>query len=1054
MKSPKIFLQISLIALIISILLVSSSGAIELMSSDNQSTNMKEKYGLLGGTDIEIEGYGTQYKIYLSPDGNVISFLDGEFVDKIVVINKEGKPSWEYEIINMTYGSMADIDKLFSISSNHSFMAAITNSNVYFFNNEKGFLWKYETGLKTNVYESYREVMVSSDGSYILASFNDPKLPMKIIYYFNKEGELLWKYETNKTIPKIMISSDGSYIATVFSSLKIKNKYEVSLFDKEGKLLWNIPWTPSALNISANKTQIKKLAISSDGSYIVTTYQKGEDISNGSEINLLNNVGQLLWKKEIPYEIKDVAVSVDGSTVVYGDIYNEELRQDTYTVYFINREGNIIRRFENDMNSFSISNDGSMVEVNDNNNISILDNKGEILWKYEINNSNYRFSSIETLPDFSYVTINEKNKSYINLFNKGNLLVRYKTDLPVEMRISSNGSFIVTASGGWESRSKKISFFRKISDFTNKEKWKDIENVSIFDLGTAREFEIYPINITNNFTSSDSTVHFWALESVSSLGNELQWKIYSPDGILYFNPSFLLDQYYSKNLNSENFYDIHYLDYVLPLEKMVDKPGEWRAELYINGIKTANHSFYIPGTFSAKLYPIIGIGLGVFPLLGVSFRLFQQRKIQIKHRVALLENWKTNGLMMGHFITVIWALVLGAFLFLNKYVAGDLNSNLSYGAFLALAIFCYLSINTMQSFFTYRKLSRDNLYINTSLSISLVIFTIFSGVFAPAPIIDATLLSIAIVFIPLSMPNFVSISVVRRYGELLLAKEAKINVTPTFPQELWRYYKDAEYIGGGGFAWVFSATRKDGTKIALKIPSLKDENTGKLFLREISNWSTLEHENIVKFYNANVFPIPLFEMELCEGSLGAGKRTIEEAASIIYDVAKGLKYAHELKIVHADIKHSNILIKNGKIKISDWGLSKVKRGGSLSVSALTPEYAAPEQIMGKIDERTDIWQLGVIFYNLTTGKFPFGGEYADVINHVLNDEPLLPSELCPDSSIVDHIVMKCLRKKSEERYQSMNELMKDLEKFVVKDKMVEITGNRVHDETKLNPSKI
>ncbi|MDO8727292.1 MAG: protein kinase [Candidatus Methanoperedens sp.] len=1015
---------------------------------------MKEKYGLLWGT--EIEGYLNE--IYLSSEGDVISFLDGEIVDKIVVINKKSKPRWEYEINNMTYGSMAPISDMFSVSSNHSFMAAITNSSIYFFNIERGFLWKYETGLKTNITDYYREVVVSSNGSYILASFNDPNKPIKIIYYLNKEGDLLWKYETNKTIPEIMISSNGSYIATVFSSLNLKNKYEVSLFDKEGKLHWNIPWTPSSLNISGNEKEtwiFKKLSISFDGTYIVTTYQKGEHVSNGSEINLINNVGQLLWKKEIPDEINDIAVSDDGSIVVNGGIYKRELDKATDIVYFIDREGNIIKKFENDMNLVSISNDGSfMVKVSDNNNISLLDNKGEILWKYEINNSNYWISQIDTSPDFSYVAILEDNKHYINVFNKGNLLGSYYTEVPVMMQISSNGSYIVSASGGWNTKSYKISLFEKISDFTIKEKWKDIENVTIFDLGTSREFEIYPINITNNFTNSDSTIHFWSLESVSSLGNELQWKIYSPDGILYFNPSFLLDQYYSNNLNSENFYDIHYLDYVVPLEKLVDKPGEWRAEVYVNGIKTANHFFYIPGTISAKLYPIIGLSLGVFPLLGVSFRLFQQRKIQVKHRVALLDNWKTNGLMIGHFITVIWALVLGAFLFLNKYVAGDLNSNMSYGAFLALAIFCYLSINTMQSFFTYRKLSRDNLYISTSLSISLVIFTIFSGAFAPAPIIDATLLSIAIVFIPLSTPNFVSISVVRRHGELLLAKEAKINVTPTFPQELWRYYKDAEYIGGGGFAWVFRATRKDGTKIALKIPSLKDENTGKLFLREISNWSTLEHENIVKFYNANVFPIPLFEMELCECSLGAGKRTIEEAASIIYDVAKGLKYAHELKIVHADIKHSNILIKNGKIKISDWGLSKVKRGGSLSVSALTPEYAAPEQIMGKIDERTDIWQLGVVFYNLTTGKFPFGGEYADVINHVLNDEPRLPSEICPDSSIVDHIVMKCLRKKSEERYQSMNELMKDLEKFVAKDKMIDITGNRVHDETKLNPSKI
>ncbi|MDI6885475.1 MAG: serine/threonine-protein kinase, partial [archaeon] len=179
----------------------------------------------------------------------------------------------------------------------------------------------------------------------------------------------------------------------------------------------------------------------------------------------------------------------------------------------------------------------------------------------------------------------------------------------------------------------------------------------------------------------------------------------------------------------------------------------------------------------------------------------------------------------------------------------------------------------------------------------------------------------------------------------------------------------------------------------------------------------------------NIYPVPYLEMELCNGSLGYRRRNVEEAVSIIYEVAKGLKHAHEKNIVHADIKHSNILIKDGKLKISDWGLSKVKRGKSLSVSALTPEFAVPEQILGRIDERTDIWQLGVVFYELVTGKLPFEGEYADVINHVLNDEPVAPSEINPDSKCVEHIIMKCLCKRKEERYQSVDELLKELEGY-------------------------
>lgn len=133
--------------------------------------------------------------------------------------------------------------------------------------------------------------------------------------------------------------------------------------------------------------------------------------------------------------------------------------------------------------------------------------------------------------------------------------------------------------------------------------------------------------------------------------------------------------------------------------------------------------------------------------------------------------------------------------------------------------------------------------------------------------------------------------------------------------------------------------------------------------------------------------------------------------------------------MHGDIKHSNILIKDGKYKIADWGLSKIKKGKSLTISALTPEFAAPEQIYGKMDEKTDIWQFGVIFYELVTGKLPFEGkDEEEVINAIINDNPIPVSEINPESKSFEHIIDKCLEKKREDRYQSVDDILKELER--------------------------
>ena len=256
-------------------------------------------------------------------------------------------------------------------------------------------------------------------------------------------------------------------------------------------------------------------------------------------------------------------------------------------------------------------------------------------------------------------------------------------------------------------------------------------------------------------------------------------------------------------------------------------------------------------------------------------------------------------------------------------------------------------------------------------------------------------------------------------------------------EALQELYSDFQYIGEGGFARVYKAKRKDGKVVALKLPKTLDPAVGKAFIREITNWLHLKHPNIVELYDVNVLPVPYLEMEYCESSLARLQKPlpVDEAALIVFNIAEGLKYAHSKGIIHRDLKPSNILLKQGIPKISDWGLSKVleESMSATTTASFTPFYASPEQIdhkYGRTDERTDIWQLGVIFYELVTGRLPFEGSLSQVMMGILRDDPIPPSQLNPEAKKVEPIVMKMLAKRKEERYQSIGELQRDLAKVL------------------------
>jgi serine/threonine protein kinase len=175
------------------------------------------------------------------------------------------------------------------------------------------------------------------------------------------------------------------------------------------------------------------------------------------------------------------------------------------------------------------------------------------------------------------------------------------------------------------------------------------------------------------------------------------------------------------------------------------------------------------------------------------------------------------------------------------------------------------------------------------------------------------------------------------------------------------------------------------------------------------------------------------------------------AAEIIIGVANGLAYAHEQGIIHRDIKPHNILItRDGVPKITDWGMSRLMGSSAApTVTGFSLAYASPEQVspgrFGETDERTDIYQLGVVFYELVTGKPLFPGDnLAAVSNAVLSRTPVPPSQINPKAADLENIILKCLEKEPKDRYQTVHELIKDLSDYMNGGRPTLSEGEREH----------
>ncbi|MFC2157870.1 protein kinase [Acidobacteriota bacterium] len=256
-------------------------------------------------------------------------------------------------------------------------------------------------------------------------------------------------------------------------------------------------------------------------------------------------------------------------------------------------------------------------------------------------------------------------------------------------------------------------------------------------------------------------------------------------------------------------------------------------------------------------------------------------------------------------------------------------------------------------------------------------------------------------------------------------------------------YKIIEEIGRGGMGIVYKAKDiKLKRNVALKfLPSelMQDKKAKARFLQEAQAAAALNHPNICIIHEVDDSDDQTFiAMEYIEGQtlkdkIDSGPLEIDDAVKITTQVAEGLAEAHAKGIVHRDIKPANIMLTDkGTAKIMDFGIAKLAAGVDLTQPSTligTVAYMSPEQARGdEVDQRTDIWSLGAMFYEMLTGDRPFQkSQEQALIYAILHDSPTPVSLLRSDiPTHVEKVIEKALAKKVGERYQDILELIQDL----------------------------
>lgn len=284
-------------------------------------------------------------------------------------------------------------------------------------------------------------------------------------------------------------------------------------------------------------------------------------------------------------------------------------------------------------------------------------------------------------------------------------------------------------------------------------------------------------------------------------------------------------------------------------------------------------------------------------------------------------------------------------------------------------------------------------------------------------------------------------------------------------------------VGAGGMSDVYKAKDHILSRIVaikvLKSEFSEDRTFVTKFRTEAQSAAVLEHPNIVNIYDVGSEDgLYYIVMEYVEGITlktyieKKGQLSFKESASIAIQVARGIEAAHGKNIIHRDIKPQNIMIStDGKVKVTDFGIAKAASSNTISSDVMgSVHYASPEQARnGFIDARSDVYSLGIVMYEMITGRVPFDGDttVAVAIQH-LQEEIVKPSVYAPNIPVsFEGIILKCTQKTPDRRYQSMAELLNDLrhsltnpnENFVVIAPLVDNSKTKVIAEEDLKTIK-
>jgi len=258
------------------------------------------------------------------------------------------------------------------------------------------------------------------------------------------------------------------------------------------------------------------------------------------------------------------------------------------------------------------------------------------------------------------------------------------------------------------------------------------------------------------------------------------------------------------------------------------------------------------------------------------------------------------------------------------------------------------------------------------------------------------------------------------------------------------HYRILEELGAGGMGVVYKAEdTKLKRTVALKFlpPELTRDKDAKIrFIHEAQAASALQHHNICAIHEIDetqdgrtFISMDCYEGETLKEKIAKGPLALDEAIDIVGQVAEGLAKAHEAGMVHRDVKPANIIItSDGVVKVVDFGLAKLAgqtRVTKTGTTVGTVAYMSPEQATGKdIDYRSDIWALGVVWYEMLTGTLPFKGDHeAAVLYGITNNDPDELAAYRPDlPDRIQPIVNRCITKDRSDRYGSVSELLQDL----------------------------